>query len=435
MSQTEESNERTSLNALDLANESKDTSEAKLEKSSSLTSCSSNRSNEYEIEINKLRELIRQKENENVQLECRVAEIEQQSKLEVEKLNASLNQKLEESLKKIVAESQKDKNSMVMKYVEVERKCIEMTKSMQIQQSKMNEFLKEKQRLTDKISKNKADYDKLCKENETKLKDLMEKKKEIERLKEKIVLNDAKESAGVIKLKAEIEAHSQTKALVEELKIKLNQIELKSSGIDSETQTTNDLGENLRPISPVNSESEILKKELNLLKSQVKEMFEERVILKEKVKQFEMEKNQAENFLNQCKEKLEKQQKINNNLLNDNLKLKNQQESLNKLFIFYKVFLLIRLFLFFRDFECKKDLEHQVILFKSELSDLEQELEINKAKQNELLEFTSKLTEKNTQLQFENSALSEKLETIKKELQITQSELSQSNELIKTEAS
>lgn len=330
MSHTEDSTEQTNFNALDLASDSNNFTESKLERSSSLTSCSSNKSNEYEVEISRLRDLIRQKENENAQLESRVIEIEQQSKLEVENLNASLNQKLEESLKKIVTESQRDKNSMVMKYVEVERKCIEMTKSMQIQQSKVNDVLKEKQRLMDKISQNKTDYEKLRKDNETKLKDLMEKKREIERLKEKIVLNDAKESASVIKLKTEVEAHTQTKALVEELKNKIHNLESKNSLSDSETQTSKEVGENLRSLSPSNSEIDILKKELNLLKSQIKEMFEERVILKEKVKQFENDKNHVDNLLHNCREKLKDYQNMNNNLLNENLQLKNQHELWSK---------------------------------------------------------------------------------------------------------
>ncbi|RNA19147.1 coiled-coil domain-containing protein [Brachionus plicatilis] len=417
MSQTQESNELCSLNALDLAHQTNDATDNQLIKSPSLTSCSSNRSNEYEAEINRLRDLVRQKESDNAQLESRVTEIEHQSRLEVEKLNASLNQKLEESLKKIVAESQKDKNSMVMKYVEVERKCIEVTKSMQIQQSKMNDALKEKQRLMDKISKNKADYDKMCKDNEAKLKDLVEKKKEIERLKEKIVLNDAKESASVIKLKMEVDAHAQTKAWVEQLQVQIKKLEEKSSNLgDSETQTVTDIGDSFRSISPVNSEGEILKKELNLLKSQVKEMFEERAVLKEKVKQLHIDKNQVDNLLGHARDKAREHQNMNSNLLSENLHLKSQLE------------------LWQKEIGCKKELEHQVILYKSELNDLEQEMVLNKAKQSELLEFTARITEKNTQLQYENTLVNGKLEAIKQDLDKTKSDLGASNELIKNEA-
>lgn len=86
-----------------------------------------------------------------------------------------------------------------------------------------------------------------------------------------------------------------------------------------------------------------------------------------------------------------------------------------------------------RDIEAKKEMEHQIILYKSELSDLEQEMEKNKSKQNELLEFTSKLTEKNTLLQSENLSLNEKLETIKTDLEKTQSELLKTNDLVKNE--
>lgn len=320
----ETKSEEITLKALDLASEPKED----LTKSSSLTSvCSSGKNNEYnEVEINRLKDLISQKEADNALLESRIAEIEQQSKAEMEKLNASLNQKLEESLKKIVAESQKDKNSMVMKYVEVERKCIELNKTIHIQQSKLNDSVKEKQHLVEKIEKAKLECDKLNKDNETKLKDLIDKKKEIDKLREKIVLNDAKEAAAAIKLKTETDAHLVTKNLVEELKAKIKAFEENPKEVvETEVET-----QSLRPVSPVNSETEILKKELNLLKNQVKEMFEERGILREKVKQFETERNSLESSLAKYKETLLAQKNLNKDLLNENLQLREQQETWTK---------------------------------------------------------------------------------------------------------
>lgn len=48
----------------------------------------------------------------------------------------------------------------------------------------------------------------------------------------------------------------------------------------------------------------------------------------------------------------------------------------------------------------------------NDLNELDTEMKQNKDKQNELLAFTSKLTEKNTKLQSENTILNEKLQSI-----------------------
>lgn len=95
------------------------------------------------------------------------------------------------------------------------------------------------------------------------------------------------------------------------------------------------------------------------------------------------------------------------------------------------------LFIFWncRDIEEKKEIEHKLFLYKTEISDLEQEMQENKAKQNELLAFTSKLTEKNTQLQSENMSLNEKLESIRTDLDKANYLLNQSNESVKNEVS
>ena len=54
-------------------------------------------------------------------------------------------------------------------------------------------------------------------------------------------------------------------------------------------------------------------------------------------------------------------------------------------------------------------------------------------KQNELLAFTSKLTEKNTQLSAENVNLAEKLEQLQKDLDLTNISLKELNVLKKQE--
>ena len=57
----------------------------------------------------------------------------------------------------------------------------------------------------------------------------------------------------------------------------------------------------------------------------------------------------------------------------------------------------------------KENLETKIKLTSAELADLQSDMLTSQTKQNELLSFTSKLTEKNSKLQSENTTLSEKL--------------------------
>jgi predicted nuclease with TOPRIM domain len=69
----------------------------------------------------------------------------------------------------------------------------------------------------------------------------------------------------------------------------------------------------------------------------------------------------------------------------------------------------------------------------SELIDLQLELNVNQEKQNELLAFTSKLTEKNTSLQSENATINERLQQVQAELERATSSLNQSNDHVKSQ--
>lgn len=68
--------------------------------------------------------------------------------------------------------------------------------------------------------------------------------------------------------------------------------------------------------------------------------------------------------------------------------------------------------------EEKANLEKTVAKLTDDLKELEQEMEKSQVKQGELLSFTSKLTEKNSQLQSENTTIIERLETIEEELSV-----------------
>lgn len=71
----------------------------------------------------------------------------------------------------------------------------------------------------------------------------------------------------------------------------------------------------------------------------------------------------------------------------------------------------------------------------AELNELQIEMKQSQEKQNELLSFTAKLTEKNTQLQSENTVLKEKLQQIETYFTDSNRTLRESNENLKLEVS
>lgn len=73
-------------------------------------------------------------------------------------------------------------------------------------------------------------------------------------------------------------------------------------------------------------------------------------------------------------------------------------------------------------------------MMTNDLSELQTDMKQSQEKQNELLEFTAKLTEKNTQLQSENTTLKERLHQIETDLAESNQVLKESNESLSIEA-
>jgi hypothetical protein len=335
--------------------------------------------NSYESEINRLKELLAQKDSEIKSLEDKIGEQEQNSKQEIEKLHQSFTQRLEQTLKNFQEMQNSKTSSMVMKYAEAEKRCIDLNRSIEFLQSKLNDSAKEKQRLSERLEKSKLDMDKLSEDNDKKLKEILGLKKEYEKLKEKIVLNGARENAAQIKLKNECESHLNTRKQLELTNQEL--IELKRRLLDQTTTThhieavpinetdvseqvttqnaeTTEIKEpvinnnespltisvpttatstasKLSPSSASNNQTndlgnKIITRELYALKSQLKDMFEVRTTLRDKLQCLEQERKLQEVSLNKYKETLQSQKQMNKDLLNEILQLRELQETLTK---------------------------------------------------------------------------------------------------------
>lgn len=303
VAQTESPSITNTINALDLASsqsaemvasETTTVSTTNLETlksqahNASGTSLSSNetvgQSSSYENELNRLREIIREKENSLSQMEARLNEVETTARAHAEHLNQQFSTKLEETIRSLKESTQRDKNSMVMKYVEGEKRCIELNRSIELLNSKLNDANKERQRMNDRLSTAKADLDKMNAENDKKLKEIMNQKREMERLREQIILSDAKEKAAQMKLAKEIETHAFVQRQLE--------------------QASNELGQ-LKTV-------EISSEEV------------------QRLQQMEQERKQQEISLNKYKETLQSQKQMNKDLLDEILQLRESKETWEK---------------------------------------------------------------------------------------------------------
>jgi hypothetical protein len=329
----------------------------------------SSQPNSYETEINRLKELLSQKDIEISNLEAKLNEQEQHSKQQIELLHQNFTAKLEQTLKKF-QDMQKDKtSSMVMKYAEAEKKNIDLHRSNELLQSKLNDSGKEKQRLVERLEKSKLELEALNADNDKKLKEILALKKENEKMREQFVLNDAKENAAQIKLRNEIESHLNTRKQLEQVnrdlidlkkrleneavkseepstsdecvtEVKTDEVvvgngEESSKPRETETITKSNSGNSLAPpksasTEKITPEKDKTVRELYALKSQLKDMFEERTTLRDRLQCLEQERKLQEISLSKYKETLQSQKQMNKELLNEILQLRELQETLTK---------------------------------------------------------------------------------------------------------
>lgn len=287
-------------------------------------------SNYLEQELTRLRELVELKTNENQNLETKLNELELNCQLKIEQLNQDFSSKLEQQLSKF-EECQRDKqSSLVMKYAAGEKKCIDLMRSRDHLQSKLNDALKEKEACLERCNKTKLDLTNSQNDVELKCEEILNLKKEVEKLKCSLALSEAREQASQIK-------------------------DHRTSLIDQKQ-----LDEATR--------------ELKSLKSKLNDLEEEKSTLRDRLKCMDEERIRQVNVINE-----------------NEIKYKNLDSLLSK------------------TLKEKSSLEYEIKLMQNDLN-------LSQEKQADLLEFTSKLTDKNSQLQTEIQCQNDKLEQLELEL-------------------
>ncbi len=312
----------------------------------------------YEQELTRLQNIVRLQNAENLQLEQKLTDFEEHSKQKYEELNLNFTSKLEQTLRKF-QEGHKDKtSSLVMKYAEGEKKCIDLNRNIEFLKSKLDDSDKEKQRLNDRLDKSKQEILKLNNENERKLQEIMLLKKENEKLKENIVLSEAREKALKLtsdvqislknsieqkvnkskssdeycntneSIRSDISSYLTTEHFSESIPVEIIN-ELNTENLSNEKISASKLPQTFGNNKAV-SHKDMFFKEFEALKSQLKEMFEERITLKESLQIIEKEKKLQEASIVKFKETLQLQKQMNKELLNEILQLRELEETLSK---------------------------------------------------------------------------------------------------------
>ncbi|KAI8512529.1 hypothetical protein Bbelb_091680 [Branchiostoma belcheri] len=331
-------------------------------------------------------------------------------------------------------DSVREKESMVIKYAKSESQLLDLTKVNETLDRRLKDAMREREGLVARLKQFHAESQKVRQQADTKESEVSARNKEMDKLKEEMNSHIIKVRWSQNKLKTETEAHRETKAELEKMRLKLKEAKEESEQIRRNCQEmikTYQESEEVKSVSldkqlkeketqlmmqqhQRSEEKEVLenlKKELDALKHKYKGQLSENNSLKTKVACYEEERQKTEDMVRQYKDALG-QQKSDNIGLQERMR---QLEELQKQLDSTK--------------QEKGQFQEQVRELRSTVSDQEASVTTSRAREQELLVFTEKLTAKNTQLTTENNTLQAKVDNLTTELK----GLRQTLEELKTE--
>ena len=304
------------------------------------------REESYEKVIKVLSEKLEEKEKDVLNYEVKLNESEVQKQQHIDQLHLDFKKQFEQAFKKF-QEMQKDKTSMVMKYAEAEKRCMDLSRTNEHLQTRINDFLKEKQRILEKLEVKNQEKLKFNAEYELKLNEISNLNKQIEKLKETNVFNEVKLNKLESKYKNECENNIENKKLIEKLNIQL--VKLRNSIIKKDQEDSATAGDGDTSAANI-SQQELLNINLNLndddtdgnskylkishdynqLNIKYKQLMDEFVQIKGKFNSIENENKANIIQMQSYKEALNSQNKMNKDLLSENLQLRELQVTLTK---------------------------------------------------------------------------------------------------------
>ncbi|XP_078667883.1 coiled-coil domain-containing protein 186-like [Branchiostoma floridae x Branchiostoma belcheri] len=396
-----------------------------------LQSCATN-----EVHATRIRQLeasVLEHQKEAAVLKEKLGSHDAAAKRAITTLQREMGAKLAKA-QQLYEDSVREKESMVIKYAKSESQLLDLTKVNETLDRRLKDAMREREGLVARLKQFHAESQKVRQQADTKESEVSARNKEMDKLKEEMNSHIIKVRWSQNKLKTETEAHRETKAELEKMRLKLKEAKEESEQIRRNCQEmikTYQESEEVKSVSldkqlkeketqlmmqqhQRSEEKEVLenlKKELDALKHKYKGQLSENNSLKTKVACYEEERQKTEDMVRQYKDALG-QQKSDNIGLQERMR---QLEELQKQLDSTK--------------QEKGQFQEQVRELRSTVSDQEASVTTSRAREQELLVFTEKLTAKNTQLTTENNTLQAKVDNLTTELK----GLRQTLEELKTE--
>ncbi|GAB6024987.1 hypothetical protein CHUAL_010081 [Chamberlinius hualienensis] len=374
----------------------------------------------YEVQMAALEKTITQLQKEVDHYRDKMTDQDEFTRSTISSLRRDLTTKLDQ-MTKLYEASEKDKESMVVKYALSEKSVLTIKKCLEETERKYKESLREKETLMGKVRALTNDKARLNQTIDAKTSEISFLQRDAERVKEEITSRDIKIKWAQNKLKTEMDAHKETQGKLERLEQKLKEAREESDQLRKDCQEmirtyqeSEEIKSNSLDLQLKEKESElelerqekcdqeevyvVMKKELEGLKKKHKISVEENNALTRKVQNLERERLEYEKNLSRLKEHLSGGQQ---ELVDLHAKLAEAQNLSAQI-------------------EREKD---KVASSWSEIERLRQanaELQIDmeacRRKEGELLEFTERLTSKNVCLVSEFNCLEAKYNETGREL-------------------
>ncbi|XP_041370587.1 coiled-coil domain-containing protein 186-like isoform X2 [Gigantopelta aegis] len=363
----------------------------------------------YIPQIKELEYMIAQQQNELHALKDRLSSHDASAKRAINTLQNEMRCRVEQ-ITKMYEDCLQEKNSMVVKYAESEQKNIEMQKVVDKLENKLRDAARERESLVMKIKCSKLEKQKLVEDHESKCSELGAAYREIEKLRENFSSVDVRIKWAQNKLRAELEAHKETKASLETTTKRLKEAKEETQQIrrdcqrmiktyqESEEIKSNSLDKELKI-----KESELIvqrqewndreklyletKTNFDALNAQHKEVIEELKMLHEKVTCLEDERKLNEKTMSEYKEIMQRQKGENKELQAKENELTVLQDDFNRAQDMIKTL--------------DRDISDLMVTNKDLVSDMEG----CRRRESELLDLTEKLSRKNAKLQSDNTNL------------------------------
>ncbi|BFZ02366.1 hypothetical protein BsWGS_05404 [Bradybaena similaris] len=381
----------------------------------------------YLPQIKVLELTITQQQREIQELKAKLISQDNSAKRAITTLQHELKSRVEQ-VTKLYEECRKEKDMIVVRFAESEAKHIEAKRIVERSEAKVKEAMRDKDLMMNALKAAKVDKQKALTNFEMKCIEVSNFQKEIEKLKEAVNSSDHRIKWFQNKLKEELESHKETKSNLEKITAKLKEAreetelirkecqaivkryqeseEIKSNSLDKELKLKEtELKTQIQEMSDTEEIHQMLKKELDSLKTQHKDVIEEVKIYKDKVNCLEEERMQNHQMIENYQEIMQRQK---TSIAELNIKI----TSLSRLDEEYH-----------RSQDIIQALQKEIADLQMTNHDLQKDMESCSERESKMLTLQSELSHTNALLRSENSSLSNKILSLTSEVETRKMEV------------